>query len=103
MEGNVLYTTSTLNMSGDSLELVTGSRGPTKGGGGDCSFSTERRKRVRIRLHWPLVMFRGWPDSDAVESITCNLSSSSFYCLSGVHLLEGEQLTCSIRIPSHNP
>ena len=90
-------------MSGDSLELVAAWRGLTNGNGVDSASLTERRKRVRTRLHWPVLMFRGYPGSDVVESVTCDLSSSGFYCLSQLRLTEGEQLVCSIRIPTHDP
>ena len=90
-------------MAGDSLELVVASSGLANNSRMDLARVTERRNRVRTRLHWPVLMFRSWPGSDTVESVTCDLSSSGFYCLSGVQLLEGEQLMCCIRIPSHDP
>ena len=65
--------------------------------------TVERRKRVRTRLHWPVLMFRQRPGSENVESVTRDLSSNGFYCLARVQMLEGEELVCSIRIPTHDP
>ena len=48
-------------------------------------------------------MFRDRPGSDAIESVTCDVSSSGFYCLTRVEPGEGEQLTCSIKIPTYDP
>jgi len=89
-------------MSGDSLELVAAWSGLTNGIAGN-SYSVERRKRVRTRLHWPVLMFRNRPGSDAIESVTRDLSSSGFFCLMRVQLIEGEWLVCSIKIPTHDP
>src|SRR5689334_16327236 len=63
----------------------------------------ERRRRVRTRLRWPILMFRETPSSEAIDSVTEDLSSSGFYCLTNAPLLEGERLICSIRIPTHDP
>jgi len=89
-------------MSGDSLELVAAWSGLTNGIAGN-SCGVERRKRVRTRLHWPVLMFRNRPGSDAIESVTRDLSSSGFFCLMRVQLIEGEWLVCSIKIPTHDP
>ena len=91
-------------MSGDSLELVAAWSGLNSHRiGVNAGAVIERRKRVRTRLHWPVLMFRDRPDSDAIESVTRDLSSSGFYCLTRVPLNEGEQLICSIKIPTHDP
>ena len=90
-------------MSGDSIELVAAWGGLANGIGGSSGVVTERRKRARTRLHWPVLLFRDRPGSDAIESVTRDLSSSGFFCLTRVPLIEGEKLVCSIKIPTHDP
>jgi hypothetical protein len=90
-------------MSGDPLELVSAWNGVANDIGGNSGVVTERRKRVRTRLHWPVLLFRDRPGSDAIESVTRDLSSSGFFCLTRVQLVEGEKLVCSIKIPTHDP
>ena len=90
-------------MSGDSLELVSAWSGLTNGNGGNSGIIMERRKRVRTRLHWPVLLFRNRPGSEAIESVTRDLSSSGFFCVTRVQMIEGEQLICSIKIPTHDP
>jgi PilZ domain len=63
---------------------------------------TERRKRARNQLHWSLLLFRN-QSADAVESLTRDLSSSGFYCITGVAFTPGEQLICTLRVPTHDP
>ena len=63
---------------------------------------SERRSRVRTQVHWPVLLFRAAP-SEAVESVTQNLSSGGFYCLSKVPLIPGELLACTIKVPAHDP
>ena len=48
-------------------------------------------------------MFRDKPGSEAIESVTRDLSSSGFFCLMRGPLTEGEYLVCSIKIPTHDP
>ena len=90
-------------MFGDSLELVSALGGLTNGSDPVSRHGTERRKRPRTRLHWPVLMFRDWPGSDTVESVTSDLSSDGFYCLTRIQFIEGERLVCSIRMPTHDP
>jgi hypothetical protein len=62
----------------------------------------ERRKRVRTQVHWTILLFRE-TTSKAVATITQNLSSSGFYCLSRSSFSLGEQLVCSLEVPTHDP
>jgi len=94
---------STLSMSGDSLELIDAWGGLPNGIGLSAAGIPERRKRVRTRLHWPVLMFGDRQGTENIESVTRDLSSSGFYCLTRVPLFEGEQLVCSIKIPTHDP
>src|SRR3954464_580324 len=93
-----------LSMSGDSLELIDAwGGGVVDGIGLKVGGLTERRKRVRTRLHWPVFMFRERLGTEHIESGNHDLTSSGFYGLTRVQLLEGEQLVCSIKIPTHDP
>src|SRR5947208_1751515 len=91
------------NMRSDSVEPVNTLNPPAKSGLWGAAGARDRRKRMRARLHWAVLLFRENSASYVIESVTCNLSSSGFYCLSRVELLEGEYLACSIRIPNHDP
>src|SRR5215471_1511642 len=62
----------------------------------------ERRKRVRTQVHWTILLFRE-NTSKAVTTITQNLSSSGFYCLSRNPFSLGEQVVCSLEVPTHDP
>ena len=62
----------------------------------------ERRKRTRNNLHWSVLLFRN-DGADAVESLTRDLSSSGFYCVTGVAFAPGERLICALSIPTHDP
>lgn len=90
-------------MAGDSLEAIGSTRLATNGAGKVQAGLVERRKRVRTRLHWSVSLYRSSDPEDVVETVTQNLSSSGFYCLTGGELMVGEQFLCAIRIPTHDP
>jgi len=79
--------------------IGTGNRGTTE------SARVERRKRPRAGVHWPILLFRGQndEDGDAVETITQNLSSHGFYCLSATRFTVGEWLRCRLQILPGDP
>jgi hypothetical protein len=58
----------------------------------------ERRKRTRMRVHWR-VCFWGGPLTEALETVTRDLSSDGFYCLCKVPFVPGERLACSLGAP----
>src|SRR6267378_3067487 len=60
--------------------------------------SDDRRRRRRLPLHWPVRLFRQ-PGGPSVESITQNLSSEGFYCITAEPFKTGERLQCMIVIP----
>jgi len=60
----------------------------------------ERRRRVRTKLRWP-VLIRDH-DGKIVESVTENLSSEGFYLYAPTPFMCGDVLHCRITIPSHN-
>src|ERR1700674_4018189 len=68
----------------------------------ESAFRSERRKRTRTRVHWPVLFFRSQA-SEAVESVTQDLSSSGFYCLSRTSFAPGETLICTLKVPVHDP
>ncbi len=62
----------------------------------------ERRRRARTQVHWPVLLLRD-RGSAAIETITRNLSSSGFYCLSPAPLAPGESLLCTLKLPAYDP
>ncbi len=90
----------TLLVNINSLDAFT----PSVGNGKIAkSAPAERRRRARVRVHWPIVLFPNQAGADPVETITQNLSSRGFYCLSGQPFIPGELLRCRLRIPMHGP
>jgi len=63
----------------------------------------ERRRRGRSRVHWPILLFRNQIGEDTVQTITQNLSSQGFYCLSRKPFTVGELLLCKLQIPTNDP
>jgi hypothetical protein len=63
------------------------------------SAPAERRRRARARVHWPIALFPNQTGEDAVETVTQNLSSDGFYCLSRKRFIVEELLLCTLRIP----
>src|SRR5579863_3321387 len=59
----------------------------------------ERRKRKRISLRWPIHLYRD-ENAPSIDSTTENLTSNGFYCVSKEPFRVGEQLECTIDIPS---
>lgn len=66
------------------------------------AYLSERRKRTRTRVHWQVLLFRSQL-GDAITSVTVDLSSSGFYCITAVPFVPGEALTCALKVPSHDP
>lgn len=71
-------------------------------GNGDIAMSApaEWRKRIRVRVHWKIVLFQIHGGDDFVETTTENLSSDGFYCFSVKPFVAGELLFCRIHIPT---
>ena len=58
----------------------------------------ERRRRVRLHVKWPVCIWT--PKTSApVETITTDLSSDGFHCLSPLPLEPNEIVTCALTIP----
>lgn len=68
----------------------------------DGAFQPDRRKRTRTRVHWP-VRLRKEGAWKTIETVTHNLSSSGFYCMSAMPLTPGESLSCTLSVPAYDP
>lgn len=62
----------------------------------------ERRKRIRTRVHWPVLFFRE-ETADELQTVTQDLSGSGFYCLSRAPLRCGDSLLCALTVPTYEP
>ena len=61
----------------------------------------ERRRRTRVLVRWPL-LFRDVPGA-AVDTVTENLSSEGFYCLTSKPFVPGDLRTCTLSAPAYRP
>jgi hypothetical protein len=66
------------------------------------SSRADRRQRRRTPVRWSLALLRN-SGSPAIETVTDNLSSAGFYCLSPAPLTPGETLHCVLRVPAYDP
>jgi len=89
-------------MLANPLEFFTASAGSDTTTGPRDTHGWERRKRARTRVHWRVLLFRN-QTTEAVESLTQDLSSLGFYCLSRDPFTPGESLHCTLRVPAHDP
>ena len=64
--------------------------------------SVERRRRIRMQVHWPLRLHRT-NAPEIVETLTQDLSSDGFYCLAKTSFVPGEALACILSVPTHHP
>jgi hypothetical protein len=89
-------------MSANPLELSAIFSGLNQPAKVENSLPAERRRRTRNHLHWSVLLFRNQA-ADAVESLTRDLSSIGFYCVTVVAFTLGERVICALRIPTHDP
>jgi hypothetical protein len=101
MAANVLQLRTNVMLPVNAVEVLTPSVGR---GNPDIakSIPAERRRRARVRVHWPILLFPNQIGEDAVPLITQNLSSEGFYCLSGKAFTVGELLLCTLQIPMND-
>lgn len=90
------------SMSANPLELSAVYSSLKKPAEVEKPLLVERRKRARNHLHWSVLFFRNH-SAEAVPSLTRDLSSSGFYCVTGVAFAPGERLICTIKVPTHDP
>ena len=62
----------------------------------------DRRQRRRAPVRWRLALLRDNALAP-IETVTENLSSAGFYCLSPVPLTPGEGLNCTLLVPAYDP
>lgn len=62
--------------------------------------TNERRERTRVALQCPVRLSRAGSAS-VLPGVTRDMSSSGFYFLSTEPFVPGEQLRCTIAIPTH--
>lgn len=89
-------------MSANPIELFTAYVGLNKPTELDSVARSERRRRARTKVHWPVLLFRN-QSAEAVESTTQNLSSNGFYCMANASFTPGEMLICTLKVPTHDP
>jgi hypothetical protein len=89
-------------MSTNPWEPLTAYTGAGKASEAAMAYPSERRKRTRTRVHWPVLLFRNRV-AEAITSMTVDLSSSGFYCIAAVPFVPGEVLICTLKVPSHDP
>jgi hypothetical protein len=89
-------------MSANPMELSAVHGGLKKPAELEQPLPSERRKRARNHLHWSLLLFRNQA-AEAVESLTRDLSSSGFYCVTDLAFTPGERLICTLKVPTHDP
>jgi hypothetical protein len=89
-------------MSANPLELSAVYAGPKKPAELQKPLPQERRKRARNHLHWSVLLFRT-DVAHAVESLTQDLSSGGFYCVTDAVFTPGERLICTLKVPTHDP
>jgi hypothetical protein len=70
------------------------------GAGREPMLSAERRGRRRLGVRWRVSLWGG-PLTETIETVTENLSSQGFYCLSKTPFVPGERLACRLHIPGH--
>src|SRR5579872_1836256 len=59
----------------------------------------ERRKRLREKVHWPILVLTGRGGS--AEGVTENVSSEGIFFLSEIPSHYGELLTCALKVPRY--
>jgi len=89
-------------MSANPREFFTANPSFGKPLNGGTAYRSERRRRVRTQVHWTILLFPN-QSSEAVETVTRDLSSSGFYCLSRIPFTCGEVLICSLQVPTYEP
>ena len=88
-------------MSANALDIFTALAGAREDAIVDSAFRPERRSRIRTRLRWRVLLWSH--ETEAIETVTENLSSSGFYCFCRKPLTPGESIISVLLLPSHNP
>lgn len=64
--------------------------------------AVDRRKRARLKVRWPLIVYRE-PLGLVLQAETEDVSSSGIYFLSPAPFVCGEALVANLMIPTHDP
>ena len=67
-----------------------------------ATIEPDRRKRVRMQVHWPLLFSRPGT-TEMVTTVTRDLSSDGFYCLADTTFLPGDTVECTLGVPTRHP
>ena len=86
----------------DGMDILRSQGGGTGTAPNEYTFRPDRRKRPRTRLHWPLRLLKEGAQEE-IETLTQNLSSGGFYCLSTATLTPGETVLCTFTVPAYDP
>jgi hypothetical protein len=62
----------------------------------------DRRKRTRMQVHWPLRFING-DTTGIVNTVTYDLSSDGFYCVTRLPFVPGELKVCALDVPTSHP
>jgi hypothetical protein len=89
-------------MSANPLDFFVAYGGQSKPTEARNSHPLERRRRARTRLRWSVLLFRK-DAPEAVETVTENLSSDGLYFLVKEAFALDELLTCTLKVPTHDP
>jgi len=89
-------------MSANPLDIFSAHAGARELAAIESTFRPERRKWARTHVHWPVLLLRNH-GADGIDTVTQNLSSNGFYCLSPEPLKPGESLMCTLKLPAHDP
>ena len=72
----------------------------TRFGQTGCLIGSERRRNLRIPLHWT-VYLASKGSGCLLRTTTRDINKDGFYCLSDQPLSIGEQIECDIVVPAH--
>jgi len=89
-------------MSANPIDVFAAQVSAREAGIIESAFRPERRTRARTHLRCPVLLLPGG-GAKAIETVTQNLSSSGFYCLSPLPLTPGDSLFCTLRMPTYDP
>ncbi len=87
-------------MSTNILEFFSGHFALTSSREDVRRATPERRRRSRVPVHWPVLLFR-FQEQEAITSATENLNSAGFYCITPTRLNLGESLKCALKVPTY--
>ena len=88
-------------MATTPLGLFPASGAVSRTAGAGRVSGTERRRRPRTKVHWPVRFLRA--NAEAIDGVTQDLSSNGFYCLLRSAFARDELVECALKVPAHDP